>query len=214
MLFNQLIQENLEVWDQYLHHPFVTQLKNQTLPYENFLFYLKQDYLYLIAYARCFALLGYKSRNLNELHFAQKQLNAILNAEITLHKELLEHSDFIHNPESLTNIAYSRYMLDIGAQGDYLDLLTALSACSIGYAYIGEEIAKELCAKDLSSHLYKDWILTYSCEETQKSKEEFEGFLNSYQVSQEQFKRLSQIFQTTTRLEINFWQHALEKRMD
>lgn len=94
MLFDKLICRNAKIWDEYLHHPFVQKLQDESLPYENFLFYLKQDYLYLISYACYFSLLGFKARNISELRFAQEQLNAILNAEITLHQELLEYEDF------------------------------------------------------------------------------------------------------------------------
>lgn len=214
MLFHRLVQDQQSLWDQYLHHPFVRQIKSQTLPYENFLFYLKQDYLYLIHYARCFAKLAFNATNIDELRFAHEQQNAILNAEITLHQDLLKHSNFLDNEESLTNIAYSRYMLDIGNQGDYLDLLVALSACSIGYACIGWEMSLEFNSKDLSNHLYGQWIQTYSSQETQIQRKKFESFINSYQVDEKKYSRLSQIFKTVTRLEIAFWQHALEMRME
>lgn len=214
MLFSKLIQENSKVWDQYLHHPFVIQLREQKLKKESFLFYLKQDYLYLINYARCFAQLAINATTIQELRFAQKQQNAILDAEISLHQELLEYTNLIENEESLTNIAYSRYMLDIGNQGDYLDLLIALSACSIGYAYIGKEIGSQLSLQELQNHCYKDWIETYACEQTQQQAKIFEDLINSYEVSEKKFARLSQIFKTVTRLEVAFWQHSLELRMD
>lgn len=39
-------------WNEYIHHEYVKQLGRGTLPMENFLFYLKQDYIFLKNFAR------------------------------------------------------------------------------------------------------------------------------------------------------------------
>lgn len=52
MLFSNLIKENQKIWDAYLHHDFVKKLEDKSLKQENFLFYLKQDYIYLLNYAK------------------------------------------------------------------------------------------------------------------------------------------------------------------
>ncbi|EAH5200146.1 thiaminase II, partial [Campylobacter upsaliensis] len=137
MLFQKLLKENSQIWDSYLHHDFVKQLENGTLKSENFLFYLKQDYIYLIHYAKCYALLALNANNAKELRFAMKFQNYIVEGELELHKSILKlgiDADKLSvKDESLANIAYTRYMLSVGQSGDYLDLLVALSACAIGY---------------------------------------------------------------------------------
>ncbi len=220
MLFQKLIEENSKIWDSYLHHSFVKKLEEGSLAMENFLFYLKQDYIYLIQYAKCYALLALNANNAKELHFAMKFQNSILQGELELHKSILklgiESSKLCVKDESIVNIAYTRYMLSVGQSGDFLDLLVALSACAIGYAYIGKELYERLGAKGLENHSYKEWILTYSGKEFQEEVGEFEEFLNSYteQVSKEKFEKLSTIFATVVRLETAFWQHALTMKLD
>lgn len=220
MLFSRLIEANLQIWDEYLHHEFVKKLENGSLKEENFLFYLKQDYIYLIHYAKCYARLSLNAKNAEELRFAMKFQNYIIEGEIELHKSILKlgiDADKLNvKDESLTNIAYTRYMLSVGESGDFLDMLVALSACAIGYGYIGAEIYKRLDKEKLQNHPYKEWILTYSSDEFQNEIKEFEDFLNSYtqKISQEKFENLSEIFYNVVRLESAFWEHALQMKMD
>ncbi|EAL0079887.1 thiaminase II [Campylobacter coli] len=220
MLFSRLIEVNSQIWDEYLHHEFVKKLENGSLKEENFLFYLKQDYIYLIHYAKCYARLALNAKNAEELRFAMKFQNYIIEGEIELHKSILKlgiDADKLNvKDESLTNIAYTRYMLSVGESGDFLDMLVALSACAIGYGYIGAEIYKRLDKEKLQNHPYKEWILTYSSDEFQNEIKEFEDFLNSYtqKISQEKFENLSEIFYNVVRLESAFWEHALQMKMD
>ncbi|EAI6906802.1 thiaminase II [Campylobacter coli] len=220
MLFSRLIEVNSQIWDKYLHHEFVKKLENGSLKEENFLFYLKQDYIYLIYYAKCYARLALNAKNAEELRFAMKFQNYITEGEIELHKSILKlgiDADKLNvKDESLTNIAYTRYMLSVGESGDFLDMLVALSACAIGYGYIGAEIYKRLDKEKLQNHPYKEWILTYSSDEFQNEIKEFEDFLNSYtqKISQEKFENLSEIFYNVVRLESAFWEHALQMKMD
>ncbi|RAX57707.1 thiaminase II [Helicobacter monodelphidis] len=216
MLFQRLIKENAAIWDSYLHHCFVKRLEDGSLEKEKFLFYLKQDYMYLINYAKCYARLALNADNAKELRFAMKFQQYIIEGEIELHKSILQLGIDVDNlcakDESITNIAYTRYMLSVGESGDFLDMLVALSACAIGYAYIGKEVFKN-SQHSLENHPYREWILTYAGEEFQKETQEFEEFLNTYNVSDEKFNKLSHIFHNVVRLEAEFWQHALEMRV-
>ncbi|HJE66902.1 MAG TPA: thiaminase II [Campylobacter avium] len=217
-LFQRLLKENAKVWDEYLHHNFVKELEKGTLKEENFLFYLKQDYIYLINYAKCYALLALNANNAKELRFAMKFQNYIVEGELELHKSILklgiDADKLCVKDESIVNIAYTRYMLSVGQSGDFLDMLVALSACAIGYGYIGAEIKQRLSKDELEKHPYKEWILTYSGEVFQAEIKEFEDFLNSYEVDENKFKKLSEIFHTVVRLEREFWQHGLSLKLD
>ncbi|MFX3626914.1 TenA family protein [Campylobacter sp. LH-2024] len=215
MLFQKLIKENLKIWNAYIQHNFVKQLENETLSKEQFLFYLKQDYIYLINYSKCYARLALNANTVEELRFAIKFQNYTLEGELELHKSILnlgiDINNFNEKDESLINIAYSRYILSVGENGDFLDMLIALSACAIGYGYIGNAIYKNISQEKLQNHPYKEWILTYSSQEFQTTVKEFEGFVNSYgnQISEEKFKKLNSIFRNVVRLEIAFWEHSL-----
>ena len=51
-----------EVWEKSHRHPFLTELRAGTLDPQIFIYYLKQDYVYLIDYAKMFALGSMKAR--------------------------------------------------------------------------------------------------------------------------------------------------------
>ncbi|ELF7220339.1 thiaminase II [Campylobacter jejuni] len=220
MLFSNLIKENQKIWDAYLHHDFVKKLEDKSLKQENFLFYLKQDYIYLLNYAKCYARLALNSNTAKELRFAMKFQNYIVEGEMELHRAILSlgiNADELDiKDESLVNITYSRYMLSVGENGDFLDMLVALSACAIGYAKIGAEIINRLKNENLKDHPYKEWILTYGSENFQNEAKEFEDFVNSYtsSVSAQKFQKLSEIFHTATRLEVAFWEHSLRMELN
>jgi thiaminase/transcriptional activator TenA len=61
-------------------------------------------------------------------------------------------------PEAGANLAYTRYVLEAGLSGDFLDLLAALMPCVLGYGEIGARLARE-AAPDTP---YRDWIDSYA----------------------------------------------------
>ena len=220
MLFDRLLQANAEIWDAYLHHDFVKALENGSLPQENFLFYLKQDYIYLLNYAKCYALLANNAATPAELRFAMRFQNYIVEGELALHESILQmgvRADELGvRSESLVNIAYTRYMQSVASSGDFIDMLVALSSCAVGYGFIGREIHARLGEQGLVGHLYESWIRTYAGAEFQREIAEFQAFVNAYTsaVSEAKFAKLSDIFYTVTRLECAFWQHGLEMKLD
>lgn len=50
-----------------MEHPFVVQLGKGTLPQEAFTHFLRQGYIYLLHYARVYALAVYKGQNFDEI---------------------------------------------------------------------------------------------------------------------------------------------------
>src|SRR5262249_59430528 len=74
-------------WSAYVDHDFVRQLGDGTLPQAAFRMYLVQDYLFLIQFARAYALATYKSRTLADMKAAQAGLASILD-EMGLHVRL------------------------------------------------------------------------------------------------------------------------------
>src|SRR5215467_6103610 len=119
-------------WRAYAEHPFTNGLADGSLAEDAFRHYLVQDYLFLIEFARAYALAVYKSPNL-----------AI---EMNLHVKLcagwgLSPSDLEQTPPAVEMLAYTRYVLDAGMRGDLLGLKVALAPCVIGYAEIATRLS-------------------------------------------------------------------------
>ena len=63
-------------------------------------------------------------------------VNGLINFEMDLHIKLckkygISKKDLINAEEKNKNIAYSRYVLESGYSGDFLDLITPLIPCVI-----------------------------------------------------------------------------------
>src|SRR3989449_10494473 len=75
-------------WRAYTEHPFTTAMADGTLSEAAFRHYLVQDYLFLIEFARAYALAVYKSRQLSDMREAASGLSATLAVEMNLHVRL------------------------------------------------------------------------------------------------------------------------------
>ena len=75
-------------WRAYTEHPFTNALADGSLPEAAFRHYLVQDYLFLIQFARAYALAVYKSPRLADMREAAAGLSAILDVEMDLHVKL------------------------------------------------------------------------------------------------------------------------------
>ena len=71
-LYGRLRQLAAADWQRYVAHPFVQQLASGTLAENAFRRYLTQDYLFLIHFARSYALLVSKLRTLPEMRAADE----------------------------------------------------------------------------------------------------------------------------------------------
>lgn len=205
--------EAAEPWHAFTHHPFVEGLRDGTLPREAYLRYLVQDYVFLIHFSRAWALAVTKAETVDEMRFAARTLDALLNEEIALHvatcgAEGIDESALFAAPELPQNIAYTRYVLDAGHSGDFLDLLAALAPCVLGYGEIGMRLGA-----DRGSTAYDDWIGAYAGADYQQLCHEVGALLDAAMtrrlgpVAQDspRWSQLSHRFATATRLEIGFW---------
>lgn len=205
-------------WHAYTHHPFVEGLREGTLPRAAYLHYLVQDYVFLIHFSRAWALAVVKAETVEEMRFATNTLDALLNGEIALHvatcaREGIDEATLFAAPEAVQNIAYTRYVLDAGYSGDFLDLLAALAPCVLGYGEIGLRLAAAR-----GNTPYGEWIETYAGPAYQQACQNagtlldnaVERRLGPAPQDSPRWHALSQRFATATRLEIGFWDMGLK----
>ncbi|AKV95429.1 MULTISPECIES: thiaminase II [unclassified Marinobacter] len=216
--FEDLKKSCQNEWQAYIEHGFVQQLGNATLAPEAFQHYLKQDYLFLIQFARAFALAAYKSPTLSDLRQAKEGLQAIVDVELDLHvsycKEWgISEQELADLPEARATLAYTRYVLDTGNRGDLLDLHVALSPCMVGYGEIANWLNSRAETIRGENNPYDAWIAMYESDEFQEAMRAEISWLNERlaDVSPARFKELTRIFSDATRLEIDFWEMGLKQ---
>ncbi|WP_201574360.1 thiaminase II [Psychrobacter sp. H8-1] len=210
----QTLRHNCPSWDDYIQHDFVKQLAAGTLASDSFRHYLVQDYLYLIHYTRVMALSVYKSDTLAQMRVGQAGINAMLDMEIGMYLDFCRQWDIPLSQvegaaESAATIAYSRYILDAAMSGSLAELYAAIAPCLMGYGEIGKRIKAE---GFIAGNPYQPWIDVFSSDEFQAITAQNEAQIDALlaEASPAQADKFQQLFDTAARMEVNFWQQALD----
>lgn len=211
----RLYQSVQPVWKKCHAHPFLAGLREGTLELERFIYYMKQDYVYLIDYAKMFALGSLKARDLETMGKFAELLHATLNVEMELHRQYAEQFGITRNEleatkPAPTTIAYTKYMLDAG-QGSLAEAVAALLPCMWSYWEIGTAFAAHPGA--LAHPLYKEWILMYSSKEFGELAEWTIGLMDRLAegLPERELARLEELFVMTSKFEYRFWDMAFRQ---
>ena len=210
----QTLRHNCPTWNDYIQHDFVKQLAAGTLAADSFRHYLVQDYLYLIHYTRVMALSVYKSDTLAQMRVGQAGINAMLDMEIGMYLDFCSQwgiaiEEVENAPESAVTIAYSRYILDAAMSGSLAELYAVIAPCLMGYGEIGKHI------KDkgfVTNNPYQIWIDVFASDAFQAITAQNEAQINTLlaAASPTQADKFQRLFNTAARMEVNFWQQALD----
>jgi thiaminase/transcriptional activator TenA len=205
-------------WRAYTHHAFVAGLGDGTLPRAAFLHYLIQDYVFLVHFARAWSLGVVKAETLDEMKVCAGTVDALVNHEMALHVKTcaaagIDEATLFDATEEFENLAYTRYVMDAGLQGDFLDLMAALAPCCFGYGEIGARLAGT-AAPDAP---YRAWIDTYGDDGYQSVMAGVGAMidgaiarrLGAEPAQAARWGQLQQRFTTATRLEVAFWDMGL-----
>lgn len=215
-LFDRLREACRPDWRAYVDHPFVQGLGNGTLSDDCFRYYLTQDYLFLLHFARAYGLAAYKSTALEDIRAASASLSAIVDREVQLHVRYctewgLSEAAMAGTEEDLATVSYTRYVLDVGLRGDLLDLLVVLAPCVIGYAEIGSALA-DRPAEWGKENPFRPWIDAYASRDYQAVAEAHSRHMDRLIAVRGGSGRLDQLkdaFRQATRLEVGFWDMGL-----
>ncbi|WP_299089384.1 thiaminase II [uncultured Metabacillus sp.] len=219
MNFSQrLYYKVLPIWNRNHAHPFVQKMGNGTLEKEKFRFYMVQDYLYLIEYAKVFALGAVKATDLKIMGKFAKLLDATLNEEMELHRQYAKKFDIsVEELEtakpSPTTLAYTHYMLHVSQNGTLAELVAALLPCMWSYWEIGKELKK---IEGASEHeFYGEWINMYASDEFGQLATWCIELLDQVAEGkpEAELEKLEEIFLNTTRFEYMFWDMAYNEEM-
>jgi thiaminase/transcriptional activator TenA len=214
-LFGRLRADAMTEWNAYVDHPFVRALAAGTLDPDAFRRYLVQDYLFILHYARAYALAIYKSDTPEEMRAAAEMVSGLLNTELSLHVAYcrswdLDEATLLATPPSLELLAYTGFILDRAQTGDLLDLTVALCACLAGYGEIGTRLMADLNTKR-DGNPYFPWIEMYAGEEYQHlvaAGLERLDIVAEARGAAARYPRLLADFRTTVWLEAAFWSGA------
>ena len=214
----RLLAATEDIWAEYHTHPFVRGIADGTLDEEKFRYYMVQDYLYLIDYAKVFAIGVAKARDPETMRLFAGYVHQILDGEMDIHKGYMQRlgiplEEAERAPVALDNLSYTSYMLRVAYDEGPAEIAAAILSCALSYEYIAKEIvARDPAAAD--HPFYGEWVRGYAdpgyAASNQVLVDLTERLTKDY--SEAQLEHLTEIFIACSRYEGAFWDMAWEMR--
>jgi len=192
----------------------VAEIAAGSLPHGTFRRYFEQNVLYLGDYARAIGLIIGKAPDLAAADVLSRFLRQIVGTEIPANLAFLGRLG--GSPDEAAagdaalmlpaTYAYTRHLLVTSAQGTCAEGLTAVLPCQWSYS----ELAGPLMASLPADPVYADWIAMFGGPGYGRLVEETTGLLDRLADPRDAvvMQRLSWIFDTSTRYEVQFWDMA------
>lgn len=212
-LFTERLYANVQpIWAQNHHHPFVQELGKGTLAAEKFIHYLKQDYVYLIQYAKLFAIGTVKAHNLETMNKLAGILHETLHVEMELHRQYaksfgISREELESAKPAPANLAYTSYMLNTAQNGSLAEVIACLLPCAWDYWEIGKLLRNQY-GHQLVSNPYSQWIETYDSTEFAESTKSLIRLLDELAegMPERELAKLEEHFLITSKYEFLFWE--------
>lgn len=113
---------------------------------EKFKYYVRQDYPFLLEFARCLALASAKAPDLETM----RTFSSLLGSSLTLELKMLENlagklgiqkTELQKSEASPTNMAYTRHLLYVAYSGTEGEILASMLPCIWSYQEISDRIS-------------------------------------------------------------------------
>ena len=200
------------VWEAQRSHPFVQGIGDGTLDIEKFKFWVRQDYLFLIDYARLLALAVARVPDLDSMRRFADLVQGTLNVEMDLHRSYaaefgISIAELEAEEKAPTTRGYTDFLLRIAAVGEFSELIAALLPCIWCFSDIGQRLAQGPGPAD---ERYAKWIEMYSSEEFAELAVWCRALVDRVAAGlpEDTLRRMEDAFLTSSRYELLFWEMA------
>ncbi len=203
------------IWGDCISHPFVQGIGHGTLERDKFRFYIIQDYLFLLEYAKVFALGVIKACDEALMREFSNAIQDILNNEMSIHNHYIRElqitpKELQNARPTLANQSYTSYMLAEGFKGSIKEVTAAVLSCGWSYLVIAQNLSQ--IPNALEHAFYGHWIKGYSSKEFQACVNWNINLLDSLTLtsSEQEIEKLKEIFIATSEYEYLFWDMAYQ----
>jgi thiaminase/transcriptional activator TenA len=197
-----------EIYGEILAHPFIGGLTDGSLDREAFRFYVVQDAIYLVEYARALSLAAARAPDAEGILLFARNAAGAIEVERALHEGFfadfgLSDDEVQATPAAPTNLAYTSYLIAVAGGGSFAEGLGALLPCF----WIYREVGRALIERGSPDPLYSRWIETYGGEEYGAIVEEVIVLTDRVvaEVGEQERRRMREHFVQTSRYEWMFW---------
>ena len=217
--FTDRLFENVQpIWEKNHNHPFVQELGKGTLAKERFIYYMKQDYVYLIDYAKLFAVGVAKANDLETMGMFAQILHETLHEEMELHRTFAAEFGITREELEATkptpvNVAYTKYMLHVSQNGSLAEVVACLLPCAWDYWEIGKLLRKQY-GHQLATNPYAKWIDMYDSIDFGDGAKWLIQLMDEFAQGkpERELAQLEEHFQITSKYEYLFWDMNYHKQ--
>ncbi|MBV9178448.1 MAG: thiaminase II [Nitrososphaeraceae archaeon] len=177
---DELKQSSIETWQGIINHRFVVEIYNDTLPMDKFVFYLKQDQIFLEEFCRFLSVAKLKSDNDADLvKLFDGLLYSTVNFEMKMQDQIIVDSLSLSPLEqssssttnlyvlpSKTTIEHITYLKRVSSNCSIGEIVSAMAPCPWTYLEIAEKLAKSHHIQN--NMIYKKWVQFYSSDESRR----------------------------------------------
>jgi thiaminase/transcriptional activator TenA len=193
-------------WDAAVSHPFVREIEDGSLDEAAFRFYVRQDYRFLIDYARLLSLGAARAPLVSDMKKFAGLAFSVLETELSLHRSFAARwgeDDLNAVAVEPATAAYCNFLLRVASLGDYAELTAAVLPCMWTYAEIGRTLKP-------TSDRYREWIDMYASAEFAELAEWARSVVDEVGGD---FDRMSAAFASSCAHEVRFWDAAYAARV-
>lgn len=216
MIFERMTDAISEKLATIYAHPFNTALAEGSLPQATFIFYLKQDALYLAAFSKALAMIaGRLPDDTHARQFMQFAIDAV-QAEQALHTDYLNQyakndlENKLEIPQTPAGFMYTNYLLRMVSLASVEEAVASVLPCF----YIYNVVGKKMLAGLYPAHPYHDWIALYGSEAFEASVQSVITITNvlGEAASHTTQNKMIEAFVRSTQLEWLFWDDAYHQK--
>lgn len=200
------------IWEAQVRHPFVQGIGRGDLAKTKFQHWVRQDYLFLIDYARLLSLSSARAADLETATRMAELAQATLRTEMSLHRAYaravgVSAAALERGTKAPTCRAYTDFLLRTASLGTYGELVAALLPCMWGFSEVGRRLKTQGLPPPGP---YREWVAMYSSEEFARQAAWCREVVDAAAkgAPHAELRRMEQSFLTSSRYELAFWEMA------
>ncbi len=203
---NDLWQDNLDLVQACLDHPFVRGIGDGSLPWAQFAYYVGQDAFFLESFARAYSIAAAKAPNWS-CYLTLHGLAEGVVAERGMHEGYAAAAgvDLQTIVSGTATRRYTDFLLATAWSHDVGLTAVAMSPCMHVYSYLGRTLAQ----RGVIEHDYANWIRTYSDPAMEVLAQQLDTLVETTTSSPEMIKAT---YRYAMECERDFFQAAWEWR--
>ena len=214
-LADRLRKEVAAKWRRIHAHPFLEEVKAGTLPLDKLRLYVKQDFPFLVEYARCLALAGARSEDLRRMKLFIRLAHEHFDVEMANQKKFakalgVSERELLSSQPLPTTTAYTNYLFKACSLGSPAEIAAALCPCAWTYQEIAPQVSKSLMKHYRLKRREVAWWDAYASQEYLEVVNSLKATIDDgeFNSGSEGIARVRRYFVRSTDLEYSFWDMA------